>query len=201
MPMCCRYYYADDILENITKVVQEMDERIRQERMEKDVAPTNDAPVIIRGEKGLKLVCQNWGYSGIQNKGVIFNARSESVLDKSMFHEGIYHNRAIIPVKYFYEWNKAKEKNTFTRKDEDVMFLAGFYERFKDGEKFVILTTDANESMLSVHDRMPLILERSQLEDWIYDDKRMEAILKQVPAKLERKAEYEQLSLELDIEN
>ena len=51
-----------------------------------------------------------------------------------------------------------------------------------------------NESMIKVHDRMPLILEKGQLKDW-FDDRKMEQILHQVPVQLKREAEYEQQSL------
>ena len=50
------------------------------------------------------------------------------------------------------------------------------------------------ESMIKVHDRMPLILEKGQLKDW-FDDRKMEQILHQVPVQLKREAEYEQQSL------
>ena len=56
------------------------------------------------------------------------------------------------------------------------------------------MTTAANESMIKVHDRMPLILEKGQLKDW-FDDRKMEHILHQVPVQLKREAEYEQQSL------
>ena len=65
---------------------------------------------------------------------------------------------------------------------------------FENERRFVIMTTAANESMIKVHDRMPLILEKGQLKDW-FDDRKMEQILHQVPVQLKREAEYEQQSL------
>ncbi len=72
--------------------------------------------------------------------------------------------------------------------------MAGFCDRFENEKLFMILTTTANEFMRKVHDRMPLILEKEQLEDW-FDDRKMEEILHQVPVQLKREAEYEQQSL------
>lgn len=60
---------------------------------------------------------------------------------------------------------------TFLRKDEPVLYMAGFYNQFQGEERFIIITTQANASVKQVHDRMPLILEKNELEDWIYDDK------------------------------
>ena len=50
--------------------------------------------------------------------------------------------------------------------------MAGFCNWFKNERRFVILITAANESMIKVHDRMPLILEKEALEDWFDDKKR-----------------------------
>lgn len=69
--------------------------------------------------------------------------------------------------------------------------MAGFCDWFENERRFVIMTAAANESMIKVHDRMPLILEKEQLEDW-FDDRKIEQILHQVPVQLKREAEYEQ---------
>ena len=56
-------------------------------------------------------------------------------------------------------------------------------------------TTAANASMEPVHDRMPLILEYQEITEWILDDAKTGRILHHIPCLLERKTEYEQLSL------
>ena len=76
-----------------------------------------------------------------------------------------------------------------------VLFMAGFCRQYEDGEHFVILTTAANASMEPVHDRMPLILERQEIAEWMLDDTKMEGILQKTPCLLERKTDYEQLNL------
>ena len=59
----------------------------------------------------------------------------------------------------------------------------------------MILTTQANASVIQTHDRMPLILERSELEDWVYNDQFTEFALKKTPVLLQKYQEYEQQSL------
>lgn len=76
-----------------------------------------------------------------------------------------------------------------------VLFMAGFCRQYGDGEHFVILTTAANVSMKPVHDRMPLILERDEIAEWMLDDTKTEGILHKIPCLLERKTDYEQMSL------
>jgi len=115
-------------------------------------------------------------------------------MDKPSFQNGILYHRILIPASGFYEWNRIKEKNIFSRYDAPVLYMAGFCDWLENERRFVIMTTAANESTIKVHDRMPLILEKEQLEDW-FDDRKMEQILHQVPIQLKREAEYEQQSL------
>ena len=112
-----------------------------------------------------------------------------------MFRESIRLRRAVIPGTWFYEWNKSREKYTFKRKKSRVLFLAGFYNLYEDGEHFVVLTTQANTSMIPVHDRMPVVLEREDVKDWIFNEEKAREILQKVPADLEKSCDYEQLSL------
>lgn len=193
--MCGVFYVDDSTLRSVQAIVQSVDPRILSKHFLKDIHPTDFAPVMI-GERGrLKLACQRWGYPGVQGNGVIFNARAESVREKKLFSGGITYHRAVIPARHFYEWNANREKNTFRRRDGQIMYLAGFFDMMENEERFVILTTQANDSMKKIHDRMPLVLETDQLEDWIYDDAGTDAILKQVPVLLDRQAEYEQMTL------
>lgn len=147
------------------------------------------APVFLGIQK------MRWGFKAPGGKGLVFNARSESVLEKRMFRDSVSHRRVAVPVSWFYEWNQSKEKYTFTREDGQVLFLAGFYSKYEDGDHFVILTTQANQSMAPVHSRMPLVLERDQVRDWITDEDGFRGMLEQVPARLSKSCEYEQQTL------
>ncbi|MEQ2423488.1 SOS response-associated peptidase [Enterocloster hominis (ex Hitch et al. 2024)] len=147
------------------------------------------APVFLGIQK------MRWGFKAPGGKGLVFNARSESVLEKRMFRDSVSHRRVAVPVSWFYEWNQSKEKYTFTREDGQVLFLAGFYSKYEDGDNFVILTTQANQSMAPVHSRMPLVLERDQVRDWIMDEDGFQGMLEQVPARLSKSCEYEQQTL------
>ena len=141
----------------------------------------------------LNRVVKEWEWVCLQ-VGISSLTRKESVMDKPSFRNGILYHRILIPASGFYEWNRLKEKNVFSRYDAPVLYMAGFCDWFENERRFVIMTTAANESMIKVHDRMPLILEKEQLKDW-FDDKKMEQILHQVPVQLKREAEYEQQSL------
>ena len=135
-----------------------------------------------------------WGYPLAKGNNLVINARTESVMDKIAFRNGLLYHRILIPASGFYEWNRLKEKNTFTRADAPVLYMAGFCDWFENEKRFVSLSPVANGSMEKTHDRMPLILEKGLLMDW-FDDRKMEMILHQMPSMLERHTVNELQSL------
>lgn len=184
--MCGRYYVDETVLQKIT------DQGLHVEGQ--DIHPGDRAPVLISSMDGVKLEWQSWGLPGMNKGSLVFNARCETVTEKRMFQDGIRCRRAVIPARWFYEWNRAKEKITFLKEEESVLYLAGFYNFCEDGAHFVILTTQANDSMKMTHDRMPLILEKDEVESWLRDADQTRKFLEKHPGELRKQAEYEQLS-------
>ena len=196
--MCGRYHFSAELLDEIRDLTEQKDWKLELGVLDRDIHPGDTAPVITAaGDQGgsLRVCRQKWGYPGPGGKGLVFNARSESVFEKRMFRDSVSTRRAVVPVSWFYEWNKNKEKFTFTKEGSRILFLAGFYGRYEDGEHFVILTTRANASMAPVHSRMPLVLEREQVREWILDSTKTKELLGQEPPRLARDCEYEQQTL------
>ena len=196
--MCGRYHFSAELLDEIRDLTEQKDWKLELGVLDRDIHPGDTAPVITAaGDQGgsLRACRQKWGYPGPGGKGLVFNARSESVFEKRMFRNSVSQRRAAVPVSWFYEWNKNKEKFTFTKEGSRILFLAGFYGRYEDGDRFVILTTQANASMAPVHSRMPLVLEREQVRDWILDSAKTKELLGQEPPQLDRDCEYEQQTL------
>ncbi len=196
--MCGRYFVSDETAREIEKLTHQIDEKLRAEKG-RDIHPSDMAPVLVQKDKALSCAFLRWGFpasfrkEGGTRKQLLFNARSETALKRPAFRESVLKRRAVIPAAWFYEWSREKEKNIFRKKGEPVLFMAGCYNCFEDGEHFVILTTAANPSVAPVHDRMPLVLERGEVGEWISDDSRTESILHKTPCILER--EYEQMRL------
>lgn len=203
--MCGMYFVEDDLEERIETLVKMVNRERGLEDVQllerdeqlgisaRDVRPTDEAPILSIQKEGLHIRKGRWGLPGFQKNQVIFNVRSETAMDK--FREGILRNRIVIPCSGFYEWNQRKEKNTFKRPDGKAIFMAGFCKGFGEDERYTILTTAANASMKMVHDRMPLILEESEIEPWLFKEDWTNSLLRKVPGELSRSAEYEQLSL------
>ena len=79
-------------------------------------------------QSGLQISLCKWGYPLAKGKNLVINARVESVLDKPSFRNGILHHRVLIPASGFYEWNRMKEKSSFTKPDASILYMAGFYD-------------------------------------------------------------------------
>lgn len=160
-----------------------------------DVYPSQAAAVLTGRPEGLRAEQMNWGFPRYESKGLMINARAETVLERKMFRDSVLHRRCIIPAKHFYEWDSYKNKVTFWREDKPILYMAGFYNRFQGEDRFIIITTQANASVQQVHDRMPLILEEQELQAWIYEDSFLDFALHRVPVQLMKYQEYEQQSL------
>lgn len=176
----------------------------------RDICPSDFAPVLLYQNNKFIVRMMQWGFPNPQGRNLIINARAETVTDKRMFGS-IFSRRCVIPAEKYYEWDADRNKAIFSyrhnpqwcqsqesNKDKSpdtykkTLYLAGFYDLHDGIDRFVILTTDANESVRCVHDRMPLILEEEEVERWLSDNTYWRELLKKVPPELERFQEYEQ---------
>ena len=150
--MCGRYYVDDETAKEIEKIVRSVDEKLKKEAAQssqlqtKDIHPTECAPVLVVSAGGLRCELKRWGFPGFMDKQLVINARSESVMEKKMFCDAVENRRIVIPAAGFYEWNKQKEKSTFTRKDSPILYMAGIYSRYEDEDRFVIPTSHREEA-------------------------------------------------------
>ena len=176
----------DETDREIEKLVKQISDKLLHERRE--IYPSAKTDIIKSMEGGRESQRQIWGFPHFDPKksGVIFNARSETVQEKRMFKDSVTTRRCIIPAAGYYEWNSMKDKYQFTSSDGEILLFAGFYKEYGDEKRFVILTTEANESIKNIHDRMPLILDASEIDYWLLDDTAVEPLLKKRPKELDK---------------
>jgi len=147
-----------------------------------NLAPTQQAPVVRRhpqtGHRHLDLL--TWGLVPHFTKDLAaarkpVNARAESVATSGMFKSAFAQRRCIVPANAFYEWRaggEGKQPYAVARRDGEPMAFAGLWEgwRAPDGSvlrTFVIITTDANETLRELHNRMPVVLEKPDWPLWL----------------------------------
>lgn len=189
--MCGRYYYDLDS-EELRALYKKIQKQAREEEMlaEKiasgEVYPTNFV-VTIGGNQENKPVAAvtKWGFTGFKKGQLMINARSESVEQKKTFAKPFRENRCVFPLSGFYEWDQDKKKFLFT--NGKVMYVAGFYRIHRSSEgietESIILTTEPNQSVSKIHDRMPLIINKNDIGSWIADiDFAREHIKAEMPA-------------------
>ncbi|MDS9471766.1 SOS response-associated peptidase [Sporosarcina pasteurii] len=104
----------------------------------------------------------------------MINARSETVDTKPSFKNLLKRRRCLIVADGFYEWkNDGGQKQPFRikMKDDRVFTFAGLWDRWqKDGETIhscTIITTEANDVVSGIHDRMPVILPEEKQDIWL----------------------------------
>lgn len=95
-----------------------------------------------------------------------------------MFRDSFERRRCIVPMDAFYEWageKPPKQPFAVARRDGQEMLVAGIWDgwRAPDGSilrTFAVITTDANETLLPIHHRMPVIIDRTEVQIWLGDD-------------------------------
>ena len=191
--MCGRYFVDDEMWREIKKICKQIDDsKLKVTRG--DVRPT-DMAVVLMGMKEVRTEQMQWGFTQQYQEGLLINARAETVLSKPSFRDSMRHCRCVIPAAGFYEWNKAKEQVSFRMPQSKILYMAGIWQPTAKEKQFTILTTSPNDSVSTVHDRMPLVLTSEEIIPWIQSFDAAEKLLTKTPPFLEHKQEYEQLSL------
>ena len=129
---------------------------------------------------GRELALLRWGLIPSWSKDPaignrLINARAETVQEKPSFLNAFRRHRCLIPTNGFYEWQRqerGKQPYFVRMRDERIFAFAGLWDRWEspdDGviETCAILTTAANAVLAPIHDRMPVILPRTEYARWL----------------------------------
>jgi putative SOS response-associated peptidase YedK len=156
-----------------------------------NIAPTQEILGVVDAGDGREMKFFKWGLIPSWAKDTsmgarLINARSETVEEKPAFREAFKKRRCIIPADGFYEWQRTEGKKQpffFQMMDKSPFGFAGLWERWQGVggqviESCTILTTEANEVLSPVHDRMPVILHSGDYELWLGEDVRKRELLK-----------------------
>ncbi len=193
--MCGRYYYVDKTAYEVEDDLHLFKGAFAASRG--DITPGMTTAGIIwnkGSDSDIAISELFWGIMS-RDKKLIINARAESVMEKAKFADSVRNRRCILPAAGFYEWDVRKTKFMFKRADERPIYLAGFYDLSENRDSFVILTTAANSSMKPVHDRMPVMIDRGNVRDYLGDLAAAMDMLREPMPELDRSSDYEQLSL------
>lgn len=146
-----------------------------------NAAPMQMLPVVRQRPNGERVVhILRWGLipSWAKDESIatkLINARAETLSDKPSFRRAYRARRCIVPASGFYEWKtlpSGKQPFYIYPANDELFGFAGLWERWTrpDGESldtFTVVTTDANDSIRALHDRMPVILQRENYGSWL----------------------------------
>ena len=160
-----------------------------------NVAPTENVAAMIKHNGTYRVGPLKWGYIPVfakDSKQSIINARSETILSKAAFKTNVKHKRCVIFADSFYEWKIIDGKKVPYRimlKDQKSFAFAAIWSHYKKDNQSIytaaIITTQANEMMQEIHDRMPIILKDEGIITWLnepFDEQEHLSLLKAFPS-------------------
>jgi putative SOS response-associated peptidase YedK len=143
-----------------------------------NVAPTQPIPVmrLVDGRRSFALL--RWGFIPAWVKdprgfSLLINARAESVLEKPAFRNAMRRRRCLIPADGFYEWKRdGARKRPHVVRPKGLVAFAGLWEPWmgpngEEVETACIVTTAANRTLRSLHDRMPAVIPPDAFDRWL----------------------------------
>lgn len=147
-----------------------------------NIAPTQPVPVLRQHprEPIRQISSMRWGLISHWSKDAsiatsTINARSETAAGKPAFSYLLKFRRCLIPADGFYEWKRSgasKQPYCFEISDGELFAFAGLWDGWQDNsgqwiKTCTILTTMPNAVTATVHDRMPVILDRESYDLWL----------------------------------
>ena len=178
--MCGRYSLIADIQELARQF--EFDGTGFEDSPRYNVAPTQ-AVLTVTNRDARHAEYMRWGLipswakdASIGNR--MINARGETVAQKPSFRNALQRRRCLVLADGFYEWQKVgkgKQPMRIVLKSREPFAFAGLWETWRNPEgetirSCTIITTEANDLLRPIHERMPVILPRELEEFWLDGD-------------------------------
>jgi putative SOS response-associated peptidase YedK len=189
--MCGRYTltHQDDIVEELEAALAPSLAQDPWWKPRFNVAPTQPAPVVTLHDGARTIEMMSWGFvprwaePGGKRPPLMINARLESVNAKQVFRDALQRRRCLVPTDGFFEWVQAEQARTagkkaaprpfyFHPRSHGICAFAGLWARSRDAQgnelhSFSIITTQANDVVRPIHDRMPVVLDPGAYATWL----------------------------------
>ena len=166
--MCGRYV----ITKPVSKTLDLVKTNIKVEDTDNfNAHPSQKLPVIKSYTNGKALENLEWGLTPSWAKDKkdfkpLINARVETLVEKISFKKLIQTSRCLVVADGYYEWKRVEKEKVpyfFQREDNDLIFFAGIFQ----DNKFCIITREASNEIKEIHSREPLIINKSQINNYL----------------------------------
>lgn len=184
LAICGRYYRLEDkqaLAEHFPRAA--LDEGEFAYVAAYHIAPSTTQPVIRQSREAdaREIIPMRWRLVGYNSaspdpKRSTFNARSETVERSPLWRGPFQRRRCLVPLSGFYEWKNRSAPLSLFHHGTSLFALAGLWDGWYNPaddtwlQRFAMLTTEANELMAPVHDRMPVILRPEDYGRWLSRD-------------------------------
>ncbi len=195
----CTWFYADykplstiiDKAQKLSLTSAIMNTMSKPSTMSGNIRPTDMAAVLAPNKQGnMAVFPMIWGFTVERSSKPLINCRIETADQKPVWKDSWFRRRCVIPASWYYEWgippsevgyhnaneqrNIKKEKYAIQPEGAEITYLAGLY-RFEEHRgvqipMFAVITRESVETVSSIHDRMPLILGKDSLREWVRPD-------------------------------
>lgn len=140
-----------------------------------NIAPTETVATLRAETDAREIVGLRWGLVPNWSRGpadipLIINARAESLKAKPAFRDLLAANRCAVLADGFFEWRTEhglKQPYFVHRVDGRPLAFAAVWDSWGDIESCAIITTEANQLLLPLHDRMPVVLTEDSIDRWL----------------------------------
>ena len=159
--------------------------------MSGNIRPTDTAAVLAPNKQGnMAVFPMIWGFTHEATPKPVINCRIETADQKALWKDSWFRRRCVIPASWYYEWgippsevgfrnaneqrSIKKEKYVIQPQEAAVIYLAGLY-RYEEHcgvqvPVFSVLTRESAAPVRTIHDRMPVMLGKENLKEWIRPD-------------------------------
>lgn len=167
--MCGRYWIEADDAAEIADAARARTPEGAVMKRSGEIFPGDFVPVLAPDRRRRPSgFCMRWGYSG--QRGLVFNARSETALSKPMFRDGMLERRCLAPLTRYFEWEKRgtrRVRHALTPRGGGRFYLAGLYRLEDRLPVFTVLTRAPVGDLARLHDRMPVLLRAEDAGAWL----------------------------------
>ena len=146
-----------------------------------NIAPTDPHFVVRLHGESWEPLGATWGllnpWSRDNKRAAMqINAKAETLDESRVFREPFQKRRCLVPADGFFEWTGAKASRQpiwYHRPGGGLILFAGLYDWWKPAKDadwqatFTIITTEPNDLVRPIHDRMPVILEGDRADQWL----------------------------------
>jgi len=164
--MCGRYLFKLNDDEELHDWIQQLSLSESHDLSLKEVFPSQKTIVFSSPHTP---VIMRWGLKKFDDKGLLINARSESVKESPFFKDHLNNRRCLIKADAFFEWNNEKQKNIVSNYTQKALYMAGIYDDSTAIPTFAILTDEAEGNFRKLHHRIPLFIPEAYLQKYIDD--------------------------------